>query len=176
MWEGNCMEQLFQIGVFSSTHGVKGEFKVFPTTDDVKRFSQLKTVIMNDGKKNFTAEIEHVKYFKKFAILKIKGYDTLNDIELLKGSSLWVTREDAVPLGEDEYFIADLIGLAVFLDNGKELGELKDVISTGANDVYVVEDPSGKEWLIPAIGECILAVDVEGGRMTVHLLPGLEEL
>ncbi|MGN0311213.1 MAG: ribosome maturation factor RimM [Lachnospiraceae bacterium] len=170
------MEQLLQVGVFSSTHGVKGEFKVFPTTDDVKRFSKLKTVIVNDGKKSFTAQIEHVKYFKQFAILKIKGYDTLNDIEPLKGSSLWVTREDAVELEEDEYFIADLMGLTVFLDTGETLGELKDVIATGANDVYVVEDQQKKEWYIPAIGQCILSVDVEGGRMTVHLLPGLEDL
>ena len=170
------MEKLLQVGVFSSTHGVHGEFKVFPTTDDVRRFSDLDSVIIDTGKNSFTAEIEGVKYFKQFAILKIKGYDSLNEIEPLKGSTLWVTREQAVELEEDEYFITDLIGIKVFLENGDLLGTLDDVIVTGANDVYVVKDEKGKEWYLPAIGECILDVNVEEEKMMVHLLPGLEEL
>ena len=170
------MEEILQVGVFSSTHGVKGEFKVFPTTDDVKRFSDLKTVIMDTGKGQFTAEIEHVKYFKQFAILKIKGYDSLNDIEPLRGSTLWVKREQAVELAEDEYFIADLIGMEVCLSDGSHFGELKDVIETGANDVYEVIDEKKKTWYLPAIGECILSVDLEENKMVVHLMPGLEEL
>ncbi|MBE5905762.1 MAG: 16S rRNA processing protein RimM [Lachnospiraceae bacterium] len=170
------MEDLLQVGVFSSTHGVRGEFKVFPTTDDVKRFSDLDTVIMDTGKRSFEAEIEHVKYFKQFAILKIKGYDSLNDIEPLKGSTLWVRRDQAVELAQDEYFIADLIGMEVYLEDGSRLGILKDVIETGANDVYEVIDDKKKSWYLPAIGECILSVDVEAARMVVHLMPGLEEL
>lgn len=170
------MEELLQVGVFSSTHGVKGEFKVFPTTDDVTRFSDLKTVIMDTGKRQFEAEIERVKYFKQFAILKIRGYDSLNDIEPLKGSTLWVTRDQAVELEEDEYFIADLIGMAVYLEDGSRFGTLKDVIETGANDVYEVVDTKKKAWYLPAIGECILSVDTEADKMVVHLMPGLEDL
>lgn len=170
------MEQLFQVGVISSTHGIHGEFKVFPTTDDVRRFSELESVLINTGKDSFQATIEHVKYFKQFAILKIKGYDNLNDIEPLKGSTLWVTRDQAVELGEDEYFIADLIGLKVFLEDGEEFGILEDVVETGANDVYAIKDKKDKLWYVPAIGECILDVDIQEGTMTIHLLPGLEEL
>jgi len=170
------MEELLQVGVFSSTHGVRGEFKVFPTTDDVTRFSDLKTVIMDTGKRQFEAEIEGVKYFKQFAILKIRGYNSLNDIEPLKGSTLWVTRDQAVELSEDEYFIADLIGMEVYLEDGSRFGTLKDVIETGANDVYEVVDTKKKEWYLPAIGDCILSVDTEANKMVVHLMPGLEEL
>ncbi len=170
------MEQLLRVGVFSSTHGVHGEFKVFPTTDDVTRFSDLEQVIIDTGKGTFTAKIEGVKYFKQFAILKIEGYDSLNDIEPLKGSTLWVTRDQAVELGENEFFIADLIGIKAYLENGDYLGMLEDVIQTGANDVYVVKDEKGKEWYLPYIEECILDINIEEQKMTVHIMPGLEEL
>lgn len=170
------MEQKFQVGIFSSTHGVHGEFKVFPTTDDVKRFKQLKKVIMDTGKTSFVAEIENVKFFKQFAILKIKGYDTLNDIEPLKGSTLWVNREDAVKLQKDEYFVADLEGLTVVTDEGNTLGVLEEVLPTGANDVYVVKNDEGREYYLPAIKECILKVDMKAEVITVHMMPGLEEL
>lgn len=170
------MEQKFQVGIFSSTHGVHGEFKVFPTTDDMKRFKELKTVIMDTGKTTFEAEIENVKFFKQFAILKIKGYDSLNDIEPLKGSTLWVTREHAVKLNKDEYYVADLIGLKVIKEDGSELGTLTEVLPTGANDVYIVKNKEGKEYYLPAIKECIRAVDMQAGVITAFLMPGLEEL
>ena len=167
------MEEILQVGVISSTHGVRGEVKVFPTTDDVKRFKRLKEVILDNGKEQMNLEIEGVKFFKQFAILKFKGFDNINDIEKYKGKSLFVTRENAVKLRKDEYFIADLIGLQVFDEEDKKIGELKDVIETGANDVYVITMSDGKELLLPAIKQCVLSVDVEGGTMTVHILEGL---
>ncbi len=167
------MEDKFQVGVISSTHGVRGEVKVFPTTDDVKRFKRLKEVLLDTGKEQIPLEIEGVKFFKQFAILKFKGIDNINDIEKYKGKSLFVTRENAVRLRKDEYFIADLIGITVFDEEEKEIGELKDVIETGANDVYVIQMSDGKELLLPAIKQCILDVDVEKGTMKVHILEGL---
>ena len=167
------MEEILQVGVISSTHGVRGEVKVFPTTDDVKRFKRLKEVILDNGKEQMNLEIEGVKFFKQFAILKFKGFDNINDIEKYKGKSLFVTRENAVKLRKDEYFIADLIGLQVFDEEDKKIGELKDVIETGANDVYVITLSDGKELLLPAIKQCVLSVDVEGGTMKVHILEGL---
>lgn len=167
------MEEILQVGVVSSTHGVRGEVKVFPTTDDVKRFKRLKEVILDTGKEQLTLEIEGVKFFKQFAILKFKGIDNINDVEKYKGKRLFVTRENAVKLKKDEYFIADLIGLKVFDEEEKEIGELKDVIETGANDVYVITMSDGKELLLPAIKQCVLDVDVEGGTMKVHILEGL---
>ena len=170
------MEDMLRVGVISSTHGVRGEVKVFPTTDDPARFEELETVLLDTGKEKLELEIAGVKFFKNMVILKFKGYDSINDVERYRGKDLWITREQAGPLGEDENFVADLIGLAVVTDGGETLGTMKDVMFTGANDVYVVERENGKELLLPAIKDCILDVDLENGVMTVHVLDGLLDL
>lgn len=170
------MVDMLRVGVIASTHGVKGEVKVFPTTDDAARFKQLKEVLLDTGKERLPLTIEHVKFFKNMVILKFKGYDSINDIEKYKSKDLLIFRENAVELGPDEYFITDLIGLEVMTDQGETLGVMKDVLETGANDVYVVELESGKELLVPAIGECILDVNLEERTMKIHLLEGLLEL
>lgn len=167
---------MLRVGVITSAHGIKGEVKVFPTTDDAKRFKELKKVILDTGKEYIPMEIEHVKFFKNMVILKFKGYDNINEIEKYKSKDLLITRDQAVDLEPDEYFITDLIGLAVVSDQGAELGILKDVLETGANDVYVVAMKDGKELMLPAIGDCILNVDLEQGRMEVHVLEGLMDL
>lgn len=170
------MEDLLQVGIITSTHGVRGEVKVYPTTDDPRRFRRLKEVVLDTGKEKMNLEIEGVKFFKQFVILKFKGLDNINDIEKYRQKSLYVTRKNAVRLQKDEYFIADLIGLKVQDEDGKELGTVKDVIETGANDVYEVEMADGKSLLLPAIKQCILNVDVENGTMQVHVLEGLLDL
>lgn len=170
------MENMLRVGVIASTHGVKGEVKVFPTTDDAKRFGDLKEVILDTGKEQIPLEIEHVKYFKNMVILKFKGYDNINEIEKYKSRDLLIHREHAVELKPDEYFITDLIGLTVVSDQGEELGALKDVLETGANDVYVVAMKDGRELLLPAIGDCILHVDLDQRIMEVHVLEGLMDL
>ena len=167
------MEKVFQVGIISSTHGVRGEVKVFPTTDDMKRFKKLKEVLLDTGKETLTLEIEGVKFFKQFVILKFKGYDNIDDIVKYRGKSVFVPRENAVKLQKDEYFIADLIGLKVVNEDGSFTGVLKDVMETGANDVYIAESQDGKEVLIPAIKDCILQVDFEKEQVLVHLLDGL---
>ena len=129
------MEDLLQVGVITSTHGIRGEVKVFPTTDDVSRFKKLKNVILDNGKEHRDLEIESVKFFKNMVILKFKGIDNINDVEKYKKAPLFVTRENAVPLEEDEYFIADLIGLKVVSDEGEDLGIIADVLQTGANEI-----------------------------------------
>ncbi len=121
-------------------------------------------------------EIEGVKFFKQFVILKFKGIDNINEIEPYRGKDLLVTRKQAIPLEEGEYFISDLIGLRVVSDQGEVLGTLTDVLQTGANDVYVVKREEKKDLLIPAILQCILKTDLINGVMTVHLLEGLLDL
>lgn len=167
------MEKQLQVGVISSTHGVRGEVKVFPTTDDVKRFKDLKHIYLDTGKEQMSLEIEGVKFFKQFAILKFKGIDNINDIEKYKGRPLFVDREDAVELEEDEYYIADMIGISVFTEDGEEFGTLKDVMETGANDVYIIDSKEHGEVLLPAIKDCVLDVNIEEGKMTVHIMEGL---
>lgn len=162
-----------QVGVITQTHGIKGEVKVFPTTDDVNRFKKLKSVILDNGKQRFVMELEGVKFFKQYAIIKFKGYDSMNDIEKYKGAKLFVTRENAVKLKKDEYFIADLLGMQVVTEAGEAFGTLEDVIQTGANDVYVVKREDGSKVLLPAIRECILKIDMEQNVVTVHIMDGL---
>ena len=170
------MVDLLQVGIITYTHGVRGEVKVYPTTDDPRRFRRLKEVVLDTGREKINLEIEGVKFFKQFVILKFKGLDNINDIEKYRQKSLYVTRKNAVRLQRDEYFIADLIGLKVQDEDGTELGTVKDVIETGANDVYEVEMADGRSLLLPAIKQCILNVDVENGMMQVHVLEGLLDL
>ena len=167
------MEQFLRVGVISSTHGIRGEVKGYPTTDDPERFLDLDEVILDTGREHKILEIEGVKFFKNQVILKFKGYDNINDIEKYLKKDLLVDREHAVELGENENFIADLIDMEVVTDEGKVLGTLTDVIETGANDVYAVKTPEGKEILLPAIRDCILDVNVDEKRMTVHVMEGL---
>ena len=167
------MEQFLRVGVISSTHGIRGEVKVYPTTDDPERFLNLDEVILDTGREHKILEIEGVKFFKNQVILKFKGYDNINDIEKYLKKDLLVDREHAVELGENENFIADLIDMEVVTDEGKVLGTLTDVIETGANDVYAVKTPEGKEILLPAIRDCIRDVNVDEKRMTVHVMEGL---
>ena len=167
------MEQFLRVGVISSTHGIRVEVKVYPTTDDPERFLDLDEVILDTGREHKILEIEGVKFFKNQVILKFKGYDNINDIEKYLKKDLLVDREHAVELGENENFIADLIDMEVVTDEGKVLGTLTDVIETGANDVYAVKTPEGKEILLPAIRDCIRDVNVDEKRMTVHVMEGL---
>lgn len=110
------MEDLLQVGAITTTHGVRGEVKVFPMTDDVGRFKKLKKVLLDTGTGYQELEISQVKFFKNLAILKFKGIDNINDVEKYKGRGLYVTRENAVKCEKDEYFIADLIGITVETD------------------------------------------------------------
>ena len=167
------MEDLLKVGVITTTHGVRGEVKVFPTTDDAERFLELEYVLLDTGRELRRLDIKNVRFFKNLVILKFDGIDNINDIEKYKGKDLWIPREEAQELGEDEYFIADLQGLNVVLEDGTEFGTLRDVMETGANDVYIIDSNEHGEVLLPAIKECILDVDLEKNTMTVHLMKGL---
>lgn len=170
------MEQTLRVGVISSTHGLNGEVKVFPTTDDVKRFQKLKTVILDTGREPVTLHVEGVKFFKNMVILKFQEFNDINEVEKYKGKDLLIPRDQAVTLKPNENFISDLIGLNVVTDEGKAFGVLTDVLLTGANDVYVIEDPNGKEYLFPAIPQCVLDVNLESKTVTVHIMDGLLDL
>lgn len=167
------MEDLLKVGVITTTHGVRGEVKVYPTTDGPERFLELDYVLLDTGKELRKLEIKNVKFFKNLVILKFKGVDNINDIEKYKGRDLWIPREEGQELEEDEYYIADLLGMSVILEDGREFGTLKDVMETGANDVYIIDSAEHGEVLLPAIRECILDVDLEKNVMTIHLMKGL---
>lgn len=168
------MNDLLQVGGIANTHGLKGEVKVFPMTDDPARFQTLKQVKLKNGENYLDLEIERVKFFKQFVILKFKGIDHINDIEKHKGCGLFVTRENAVKLEEDEYFVADLIGLPVVDERMQKIATVKNVMKTGANDVYALQmEETGEELLIPAIKECVLEINLKERYMKIHIMEGL---
>ena len=169
--------EYIEVGQIVNTHGVRGEVKVYPTTDDVMRFKKLDKVILDLGRgETRELKIRQVKFFKNMVILKFDGVDTMNEVEGWRQKDLLITRDQAIPLEEDEFFITDLIGLNVVTDEGETLGTLTDVMETGANDVYCVKTPEGKELLLPAIRDCILDVDLGKEEMLVHVLRGLLDL
>ncbi len=170
------MDDLLKVGIITNTHGLKGEVKVFPTTDDARRFLDLSEVILDTGREKMTLEIEKVRFFKNLVIVKFKGLDDINDAEKYRQKDLYVTRDQAVPLGENEYFIADLIDLSAVSDEGEKLGVIADVIQTGANDIYVIRKQGMSDLLVPAIRDCVKKIDLDEGMIEIHLLPGLREI
>ena len=170
------MTDRFQVGTVAGTHGIKGDIRVFPTTDDRSRFYKLKKVYVEIDGRERKLTVSNVRMQAKFVLMHLSGYDTPEDARMLLRKSLMIGREDLMPLPEGRYYIADLIGLRVITDEDCELGILNDVIRTGANDVYSVRTPEGKDVLIPVIRDCILDVQPEEGYIRVHLLPGLLDL
>ena len=167
------MEKYFRVGVIANTHGIRGEVKVYPTTDDINRFKKLKKCILDTGKEYIDLNVESVKFFKNMVILKFKEYNNINDIECYKGKDILVSRDNAVKLEKGEYYIADILGAKVILEDGSEFGVLEDVMQTGANDVYVVKPLDNKEVLLPKIDECVKKLDIENKIVTVHIMKGL---
>ena len=178
------MEQFLRIGVITQPHVLKGDVKVYPTTDSPKRFKQVKNVIIRTPEKEIETKITQAGFFKNLAIVKFAAFNSPEEARKFSGAEVYIRREDAVPLRKGEYYIADLIGCSVVTDDGKRLGVLKDVLQTGANDVYVVDARdadedirakagSGCEILLPVIKECIVDVDIEKCVVTAHIMPGL---
>ena len=173
------MEQYFRVGVITSAHGIRGGVKVFPVTEDPRRFLKIKEVLFSrpDPEEIVGSyKLRRVAFQNNMVLLEFEGVDDRNHAELLKNQQLWVRREDALPLAENEYYLADVMGMQVVSDEGEELGKVADILETGSNNVFQVEKAGEKPLLIPSIPECVLNIDLEAGTMLVHLLPGLREL
>ena len=175
------MQDMFRIGVVASPHGLRGEVKIFPTTEEPSRFDTITTMRMcrlySDGTfgEAESYEVSRLWYHKNMVVAKLSGIDDIEAAQRLKGLQILVPRDEAIPLAEGEYYVADLVGLRVLTEAGDCLGTLSQVIQTGANDVYAVQgSDSGKApILIPAIKQCILGVDIGCGTITVRLMKGL---
>ncbi len=172
------MNDELRVGVIVRTHGIKGEVKVYPTTDSPLRFDEISRITLRqNGRLVLELDIEGVKYFKNLVILKLEGIDSINDAEQYKGAELYIPREMGAPLEEGEYYIADIIDMEVISDTGEKIGIVRDVLETGANDVYIVKrHDNGKDLLLPVIDECIIDTDIENNIMTVHIMDGLMDL
>lgn len=155
------MEQFLTVGQIINTHGLKGELKIFPLTDDLRRFRKLKSVYIDGNIMN----IVWCKLQTDKVILKIENIDTIEEAMKYRNKFLQVTREEAVPLKEGSYFINDLVGCNVFDETGNSLGVISDVIQTGSNDVYWIKQP--QELLIPALKEIVVSIDVENKKVII---------
>ena len=167
------MQKRLEVGQIVNTFGIKGEVKVIPFTDDINRFDRLKNIyikIKSDSKQYI---IENVKYHKNMVLLKLEGIDKVEDAENLRNAFIEIDRKDAIPLKEGTYFIADLIGLDVYTDNGELLGKVDDIYNTGSNDIYVIKNELGKQILLPGIKEVIKKVELEQEKIIVHLIKGM---
>ena len=167
------MQEYLEIGQIVNTFGVKGMVKVNPFKDDITRFDKLKKVYICKKASMEEVEIEEVKYHKNMVLLKIKGINDMNQAEKCKGLYLKIHRKDAIKLPKDTYFIADLLGLEVYTDEGVLLGKVDDIYNTGSNDIYVVKDDLGKQILLPGTKEVLKEISLEKEKIVVHLIKGL---
>ena len=167
------MKERLEVGQIVNTFGIKGFVKVYPYVNDISRFDDLKTVYVKLKKQESKLEIEEVKYQKNMVLIKFKGIETVEQAELLRNSYIEIDRSQAIPLEKDEYFIADLLGLDVYLDTGEKLGFLDDIYNTGGSDIYVVKNELGKQFLLPYIDDVVKNIDLENGKITVHIIDGL---
>ena len=169
--EDSIEPRFLVIGEVAKPHGVRGEVRVLPHTDLPERFTWLETVYLGEENPQ-PVGVEMARLHQNIVLLKLAGYDDRDAAESLRGELLQVPETEAIPLEEGEYFLYQLEGLAVFSDEGEHLGELTQVLETGANNVFVVSGEKG-DVLLPDIEDVILDIDFENGRITVHLLPGL---
>ena len=167
------MQERLEIGQIVNTFGIKGEVKVNPFTDDIRRFDELKKVYIKSKSINKEYKIEQVRYHKNMVLIKFEGVNSPEEAEILRNAFLEIARSDAIALDEDTHFIVYILGLEVYTDEGKLLGKVDDIYNTGANDIYVVKDELGKQILLPSIKEVIKEINLENGKITVHLIPGL---
>lgn len=166
-------KERLEVGQIVNTFGIKGFVKIYPYVDDISRFDNLKKVHIKSKKNDEELQIEEIKYQKNMVLVKFKGIETVENAEKLRSSFVEIDRADAIPLEEGQYFIADLLGLDVFLDTGEKLGVLEDIYNAGSSDIYVVKNELGKQFLLPYIDEVIKQINLEEGKIIVHIIEGL---
>lgn len=173
------MSGMFRVGVITSTHGVKGAFKVYPTTDDPRRFLDLTKVFFSakDTEEDATRKMipEKVQFSKNQVILKVEGVNDMDQAQLLKGGSLWILDEDAVPLGEDEFYIRDFLDAKAIDEEGNTVGVIEDIMETAANFVFEIREDKKKTFLLPVTKETVLSMDKDKKEVVIHILKGLRE-
>ena len=167
------MEEYFEIGQIVNTSGLKGILKIKPFTDDIKKYSNLKTIYIKTKSGLTEFKIEQVRYVKNMVMLKLAGIDTVEEAEKYRNLYIKILRDQEEELEEGSYYVVDILGCKVNTDANQELGKIVDVFQTGSNDVYVVKDEQGKQILLPAIKQVIKNVDIKNKIITVHLLEGL---
>lgn len=166
------MVEFLKIGQIVNTQGLKGDVRVYPLTDDIKRFDELGKFFIGENF-NDEFEVQKVRYKGNLVILKIKGIDIIEEAEKLKNKYIYVSRENCRKLDEGEFFISDMLGIEVYTVDNVYVGVLKDVLQYAANDVYVVKNDEGKEFLIPAVMKFVPTIDIENRKMIIDPIKGM---
>lgn len=173
------MSSLFRVGVVTTAHGIKGAVKVYPTTEDPRRFLDLEKISFSrTGEEEDICcqyTIENVQFIKNLVILSLKEVKDRNLAEAMKGGSFWISDEEAIPLEKDEFYIRDFMEATVKDEDGNLIGQVEDIMETGSNNVLLVRAANGRELLIPVIYDCIVNMDSQKAEITVHMLKGLGE-
>ncbi|MCM3782989.1 ribosome maturation factor RimM [Neobacillus mesonae] len=168
------MSQYFNVGKIVNTHGIRGELKVLPLTDfPEERFDKGSKLVIDTGEGHIPVIVESARLHKNMYVVRLQGYGNINEVEKYKGTMLKVSSEYQTELGNDEFYFHQIVGCEVVTDEGETLGTIKEILTPGANDVWVVKTKEGKEILLPYIDEVILHVDVPNQKVTVHLMEGL---
>ena len=169
------MEDRLRVGVITAPHGIKGEVKVYPTTDDLNRFKSLKKCFLVSGSKEIETECTSCKFLKNMVVLKFAGYDSINDVEALRQYDILVNREDAVALEDGEFFICDVIGSKVYEQNYTEISVIDDVLETQANHIFVIKKKRQDDIYVPVVKEWVTDIDTVNKTVKVHLLKIAED-
>lgn len=171
--------EFYKVGKIVNTHGVRGELKVIALTDFPEiRFAKgsLLYCFPPDGKQSIPVKVASSRYHKGTYIIRFSEMDNINQVEAFKGGTLKISEDQLVQLEEGQYYYHEIVGCSVYAENGDMLGTVKEVLTPGANDVWVVDRTNGKELLIPVIDECVLRVDVADKRIEIRLMEGLLDL
>ena len=166
------MDKQICIGTIVAPHGVRGDIRILPQTEHPEQFLDLDYLLLDDGR---TLHLTNARFHKRMALVKCREVNNMNEAELLRGKKVFIRTEDLPELEEGEFYVADLLGCKVIDTAGAKIGELKDVISTGSNDVYVVATAEGKELLVPALKQHVKEINPEERRIVVELPEWVDE-
>lgn len=165
----------YNVGKIVNTHGIRGDVRVMPTTDFVaERFAKGQDLYLQQAGEPLKLTVELARQHKGFILVKFVGYDNINDVQTFRDHELMVSGKDQQPLEDGQYYYHQIIGLSVKTVDGEELGTIKEILSPGANDVWVVQRDGKKDLLLPVIDDVVKDVDLDAGEVTVELMEGLE--
>ena len=169
---------MFEIGIIVKPQGIRGELRVFPTTDDPTRFSLLtgQDVFLRQNDTETPYKLLQARPHRGLVLVTLESVNDRNTAETLVRATINIPDEKALPLEEGEYYVRDLIGLKVETETGEHVGTVGKVLNTNANDVYVIDTGEGDSFMIPAIKSVILSVSIPDNKMTIRLMEGLREL
>lgn len=160
------MEKQVVIGTIIAPHGVRGDIRILPQTDHPEQFLELPYLLLENG---CSLQITSARFHKQMVLVRCKGVESMNDAELLRGKKVLINSEDLPKLKEDEFYVADLLGLPVFAVDGEQIGTFKEVISTGSTDVYVIAVPEGKDVLLPALKKHVKEINLKDRKIIIEL-------